>query len=66
MKCPKCKRGKVMQQVNVHVECPADCRSLNKKGIRKKTVKIIGVSWGQATWYCDKGCGYFLRLDGKK
>jgi hypothetical protein len=65
MKCPKCKRGQVMQQVNVVVECPADCNDLSKKGIRKNNVKIMGVLWDQATWYCDKGCGYTLRL-GKR
>lgn len=66
MKCPKCKRGKVMQQVNIVVECPADNHSLNKKSIRKRIVKIMGVIWDRATWYCDRGCGYVLRLGAKR
>jgi hypothetical protein len=60
-KCPKCRKGEILQQVNIFVECPMDCRSLNKKGIRSKTVKILGVGWPQASFYCSRGCGYYSR-----
>lgn len=60
MKCPKCKRAKLRQQVSVFVECDADCHSLNKKGIRKKDVKIMGAGWPQASIYCPR-CSYFVR-----
>ena len=66
MKCPKCKIGNIWQQVSVHVACPADYFSLSKKGIRKKCVKIMGVGWDTATWYCNEGCGYYLRLGENK
>ena len=67
MKCPKCHRGGLRQQVNVFVDAPADCRSLNKKGIRKKTVRINGVGWDQATWHCPHdGCGYMIRLSSRE
>jgi hypothetical protein len=65
MKCPKCKTGKVLQQVNVIVETDADCRSLCKKAIRSKKVKILGVGWPHASWFCSNGCGYYLKLDSK-
>ena len=63
MECPKCK-AKLRQLVNVIVEADADCRSLNKKGIKSKSVEIKGVDWGRATWFCPKG-DYALRLGGK-
>lgn len=50
--------------VNVIVEADADCRSLNKKGIRSKDVVIKGVDWGGASWFCPNG-DYMLRLDEK-
>jgi hypothetical protein len=52
MRCPKCKKGGVRQQVGVIVECSADRHSLDKKGIRNKDVKILGVEWALATWFC--------------
>ena len=64
MRCPKCKRGRLRMQVNVFVDCDGDCHSLNKKGIRKKNVKIQGVGWDLASFYCPK-CGYILRHEGK-
>jgi hypothetical protein len=66
MKCPRCKRTNLRQLVSVFVECNADCRSLSKKGIRKRDVQIIGAGWPTATLFCPKdGCGFVLRL-GKK
>lgn len=62
MKCPKCKKGKIRQQLNVFVECDVECRNLSKKGIRSKSVEILGAGWDRAIWFCDRGCGYFLRL----
>jgi hypothetical protein len=57
--CPKCKTA-LRQQVSVYVDAPAGCTSLNKKGLAKRAVKILGVGWGYATWYCPRpGCGHF-------
>lgn len=64
-KCPKC-GGKVRQQVNVFVDAPGDCRDLSKHGMRPKEVRILGVDWPRASYYCANGCGYYLRLDGAK
>lgn len=66
MRCPKCKQGRVKQQVSVIVETDADNHSLNKKSLRKKQNQIIGVLWDQATWYCDQNdCG-FVRFIGRE
>lgn len=61
-KCKKCKRGYMRQQVSVFVDIPLMCRNLSKKGIRNSEVKISGVGWPNAVFYCDKGCGNFLKL----
>lgn len=60
MRCPKCKRGRLRQQVSVFVECDAECRSLDKKGIRHRDVKILGAGWPQAQFYCPR-CSYYDR-----
>ena len=64
MKCPRCKRGRLRQQVSVFVECDAENYSLNKKGIRSRDVQIWGAGWPQAKLLCPK-CGWFERLSGK-
>jgi len=64
MKCPKCKKAKLRQQVSVYVECDADNRNLSKKGIRSKDVRILGAGWPHASLLCQK-CGWFHRLDSK-
>ncbi len=60
MNCPKCKQGKLRQQVSVYVECDADCTNLSKSGIRSKDVVILGVGWwtsGSPAWlYCPECC----------
>lgn len=67
MKCEKCKKGTLRQIVNVVVDAPADCHNLSKKGIRSKKVKIMGVIWDRATWYCTAdGCGFIMHLGKKK
>ena len=64
MKCPKCKRTRLRQQVSVIVECDAECRSLGKNGIRKRDVKIMGAGWPQAMIYCPR-CGHIV-FNGRK
>ena len=63
MRCPKCKKARLRQQVSVFVDCDADCHSLSKQGIRKRDVKILGAGWPQATLYCPT-CGWLERLKG--
>lgn len=65
MRCPKCKRGRLRQQVSVFVECDLENHSLNKKGIRSRDVTILGAGWPQATILCPK-CGYLNRLEGRE
>lgn len=60
MKCPKCRKP-LRQQVSVFVDAPADCTGLGKKGLARTDVKIIGVGWDRATYYCQT-CPYMLRL----
>ena len=64
MKCPKCKTP-LRQQVSVFVDAPASCTGLGKKGLARPDVKVLGVGWDQATYYCPK-CTYTLRLRGAK
>lgn len=64
MKCPKCKRARLRQQLSVFVECDAECYTLNKKGIRKSDVRIMGAGWQHASVYCPK-CGHFSVINGK-
>lgn len=64
-KCPKCK-AKLMQQLSVFVEAPANCTNLSKRGIASKDVTVMGVGWDTAYIYCSKGCGYSIRLGKKK
>lgn len=64
MKCPKCK-SRLRQHVSVFVETWADARSLNKKAIRQSDVKIHGVGWPTATWFCPK-CGWMKYLGKSK
>lgn len=63
MPCPKCRRGQLRQHVNVFVECSVGNTSLNKKGIKSPDVKIMGVGWDTAMWFCTNAkCGYMNRL----
>lgn len=57
MRCPRCKTGRLRQQVSVFVECDAECRSLSKTGIRDKDVVVLGAGWPQARLFCPK-CGF--------
>jgi hypothetical protein len=66
MKCPKCKKGNMRQQVSIYADLPADCFNLCKKGIRSKEVKILGVGWDLGIIYCDEGCGNFINLRKKR
>lgn len=67
MKCPKCKRVFLRQQVNVFVDCDSRCHNLSKSGIRNADVKIQGVGWNMATIYCPRAnCGYILNLNSGK
>ena len=54
--CPRCKKP-LRKHVSVYVDAPADCFSLNKKGIRSKDVRIQGVGWPTERMYCPK-CGW--------
>lgn len=64
MTCPKCKRGRLRQQVSVFVECDAECANLSKTGIRKRDVVILGAGWPRTTYFCPK-CGWLERqVDG--
>ncbi len=65
MRCPKCRKGQLVQQLSVFVECPLGQKSLNKKAIASSKVKIMGAGWDRATIYCSAGCGNFTRLPGK-
>lgn len=65
VRCDKCKRGWMRQQLSVFVDAPLDCRSLSKQSIRSKHIRILGAGWDRATIYCDAGCGNVLIL-GKK
>jgi hypothetical protein len=66
-RCPKCKRPGLRQQVSVFVDCPASHYNLSKKGIRGKAVRIVGVGWPTAVYYCPHdGCGFLLRLGEEK
>ena len=51
--CP----GPLMMTVHVVVQCPVDTKSLNKKGIRSRKVRIAGVGWDQARFFCPT-CGW--------
>jgi hypothetical protein len=48
-------------KVNVFVECSVTNRRLNKSGIRSADVKIDGVGWDTALWFCGK-CGWMSKL----
>ncbi len=53
MNCPNC--NKILLKIaHVIVECPVD-HKLNKTGIRKKEVEILGAV--TKTIFCE--CGYF-------
>jgi len=56
MKCPKCRKGRLRQVVQVLVECDAENRKLDKKGIRSKNVAVMGVDWDRAR-FCCPNCG---------
>ena len=60
MKCPKCKRGRLRQQVSVFVECDAENHRLSKAGIRSRDVVVLGAGWPQAVFLCPK-CGWMER-----
>lgn len=62
MKCDKCKRGRLRQQVSVFCDLDVENNNLSKQGIRAKDVKILGAGWPQAVWYCPR-CGWRLWLD---
>ena len=64
VKCPRCKRGEMRQVVTVYVDAPVHCHDLSKTGLRSGDVKVVGVGWDSAWWYCPK-CGHTFRLDGK-
>ena len=66
VRCQKCRKGKMRQQVSIFAETDADSFSLCKKSIRKANVTILGVDWGNATIYCDAGCGNVLWLNPKR
>lgn len=61
MKCTRCKKARLRQQVPVFVDCDFECRSLSKKGIRSADVKILGAGWPQARMYCPR-CGFTEEL----
>lgn len=63
MRCPKCCKAKLRQQVSVFVDCDADCHNLSKSGLRQRDVKILGAGWPTAAIYCPK-CGFYERLKG--
>jgi hypothetical protein len=63
MKCSKCKKGSLRQQVSIYADAPLDCHNLSKKGIRSKEVQILGVGWPTALIYCTN-CGFKERLKG--
>lgn len=66
MKCPKCKKGKLRKHVNVFVETDAEDHNLNKRGMRKRSVQILGVGWDKAVFFCTNPlCGLIYR-DGLK
>jgi len=54
MDCPKC------DSINtrcVYVDSPAEFRyKLSKTNLRSSDVKIMGVNWDNAHWYCED-CG---------
>ena len=57
MKCPKCRKARLRQQVPVFVDCDLECRKLGKTGIRSRDVLIMGVGWPHSVTYCPK-CGF--------
>lgn len=59
MKCPKCKRGHLVQHVEVFIECPFETTDLSKRGIKRKDVKIIGANWPLARIFCER-CGHMM------
>jgi hypothetical protein len=63
--CPRCKNASLRKLVSVYVECDGDCRSLDKKGIRKADVQIMGVDWDTATYHCHN-CNHVWRPGKEK
>jgi hypothetical protein len=66
MKCQKCGKGELRQQVSIFADAPLECHNLSKKGIRAKDVQILGAGWPTAVIYCTNAeCGLRLATDKK-
>lgn len=64
MKCPKCKKGRLRQQVSVFVECDADNTKLSKTALRSADVQVLGAGCPTAVIFCP-ACGHSIRLSGE-
>jgi hypothetical protein len=64
VRCPKCNRNTLRQKVNVFVDAPVPCSNLSKSGLKLPTVKIDGVGWDRAVYYCSsEKCGWMQRKE---
>ena len=58
--CPRCRKKGLRKYVDVTVEAPAECRALDKHGIRSPDVVVVSVNWDRERYFCKK-CGWSSR-----
>ena len=59
-RCPRCRRSGLRKYVEVTVEAPAQCRALDKQGIRSPDVAVVAALWERERFFCRK-CGWNSR-----
>lgn len=59
-RCPHCGRVGLRKFVEVTIDAPAQCRALDKNGIRSPDVAVMAAHWEHERYHCRK-CGWSSR-----